>query len=95
MKTKERELNTWYDDLLWCPSQCYYYFMHGNDMFCIYLRWRHQNPWTVEIIRCEEGDMSLSLDTSTWKWVSAHLRMVPQEVESRLQRRHCQRRGVA
>ena len=69
-KTEKRELNTWYDDLLWCPSQCYYYFMHGCDMFCIYLRWRHQNPWTVEIIKCEEDDTSLSPDTSTWKWVS-------------------------
>ena len=48
-KTEKRELNTWYDALLWCPSQCYYYFMHGCDMFCIYLRWRRQNPWTVEI----------------------------------------------
>ena len=28
----EKTLNTWYDDLLWCPSQCYYYFMHGDDI---------------------------------------------------------------
>lgn len=20
----EKKLNTWYDDLLWCPSQCYF-----------------------------------------------------------------------
>lgn len=66
---KEKEQNRWYDELIWCPSQCYYYFMHGDEMFCVYLRWRHQDPWTVEVIKCENGDMSLDTNTSTWKAV--------------------------
>ena len=65
----EKQLNKWYDDLIWCPSQCYYYFMHDGDMFCIYLRWRHQNPWTAEIIKCAEGDFDLGYKTSIWKFI--------------------------
>ena len=40
------------------------HFRASKNRLCIYLRWRHQNPWTVEIIRCEEGDVSLSPDTA-------------------------------
>lgn len=64
---KEKQLNKWYDELIWCPSQCYYYFMHNGDMYCIYLRWRHQDPWTADIIKCAEGDYSLSSQTAIWK----------------------------
>ncbi len=39
----EKKLNTWYDDLLWCPSQCYYYFIHGDDMFCAIFGIRNKN----------------------------------------------------
>lgn len=69
MAKKEKEMNRWYDDLIGCPSQCYYYFMCGNDMYCIYLRWRHMDPWTADIIKCEQGDTSLFPDTSIWKGV--------------------------
>ena len=54
-----KKLNMWYDDLLWCPSQCYYYFMHDEKMFCLYLRWRHCNPWTAEVIQCAEPDYNI------------------------------------
>lgn len=65
----KKKLNTWYDTLIGCPSQCYYYFVHEDTMYCIYLRWRHRDPWTCEIIKCTEGDFSLNPDTSTWKFV--------------------------
>ena len=68
MRLVEKQLNKWYDDLIWCPSQCYYYFMHDDDMYCIYLRWRHQNPWTAEIIKCAEGDFNLNHESSMWKF---------------------------
>lgn len=68
-KSEDKQFNTWYDDLIWCPSQCYYYFMHDGEMFCIYLRWRHQDPWTAEIIKCANGDFDLHPDTSTWKFI--------------------------
>ena len=65
----EKKLNTWYDDLLWCPSQCYYYFMHGDDMFCIYLRWRHQDPWTAEVFRCEKGVFDFHYTDGAWRLI--------------------------
>lgn len=46
--------NVWIDDLIWCPSQCYYYFKHNNSIYCIYLRWRHSDPWTAELLKWSE-----------------------------------------
>lgn len=47
-------LNTWTDELIWCPSQCYYYLKDKNgDYWCIYLRWRHRDPWTAELVPCD------------------------------------------
>lgn len=57
-KTKKREitLNQWKDELIWCPSQCYYYFRdNGGALMCLYLRWRHDNPWTAELIPVDES----------------------------------------
>ena len=52
---KEIKLYQWDDSLIWCPSQCYYYFKDRNDnLKCIYLRWRHSDPWTAEIIPINE-----------------------------------------
>lgn len=64
---KEKQLNKWYDELVWCPSQCYYYFMRDGDMYCIYLRWRHQDPWTADIIKCADGDFYINNQAATWK----------------------------
>lgn len=39
----------------WCPAQIYYYFLDSDgDKWCIYLRWRHQDPWTAELVHCDE-----------------------------------------
>ena len=65
----EKKLNTWYDSLIGCPSQCYYYFLHQGDMYCIYLHWRHRDPWTAEIISCAVPDFDLDPDTSIWKYI--------------------------
>lgn len=51
------ELGVWIEDLIWCPSQCYYYFKIDNQDYCIYLRWRYRDPWTAELItRGEDKD---------------------------------------
>lgn len=62
----ESKLNTWADDLIWCPSQCYYYFRAKNtgELKCLYLRWRHSDPWTAEIIPVNEIDRSFE---GEWK----------------------------
>lgn len=51
------ELNKWILDITyWCPAQIYYYFEDAaGGRWCIYLRWRHQDPWTAELVRCDEN----------------------------------------
>lgn len=54
----------WIDSLLWCPSQCYYVFSLNDVVYTIYLRWRHDDPWTVSLI---QGD--LTNDFSDFEWL--------------------------
>lgn len=42
-------LNEFQEDLIWCPSQIYYWFMVGDQMKIVYMRWRWNDPWTIEI----------------------------------------------
>ena len=44
----------WYDDLIWCPSQCYLNILYKGRKFVIYLRWRHKDPWSVDLVECFE-----------------------------------------
>lgn len=56
---REIQINKWEDDLIWCPSQCYYYFYDKNGLLkCLYLRWRHRDPWIAELIPMEDGEFS-------------------------------------
>ena len=50
------KLNRWYVDVRhWCPAQIKYYFQDLTGCnWCIYLRWRHQDPWTAELLRCDK-----------------------------------------
>ena len=66
----EISLNKWYEDLIWCPSQCYYYFMDGKVLKCIYLRWRWDNPWTVDLVTFRNSDNNNpNWDTAKWEYV--------------------------
>lgn len=59
MKTKE-----WIDDLLGCPSQCYYYFeTNSGRKLCIYLRWRYSDPWTADLV---EFPVDWDWDKTNW-----------------------------
>lgn len=54
-----KKLRHWYEDLTWCPSQCYYYFKitrkDGTEIYCcIYLRWRYSDPWTADILHGQD-----------------------------------------
>ncbi len=40
----------WSDDLIGCPSQCSKYIKYKDQVFEIYLRWRHSDPWTAQLI---------------------------------------------
>ena len=58
----------WIDELIWCPSQCYCKFLDNkeNKIYCIYLRWRHSDPWTSELIPCLPDG---SLTYGDWKYL--------------------------
>ena len=45
------QLWKWLEHLIWCPSQISYYFQDNTGKkWEIYLRWRHNDPWTAELI---------------------------------------------
>lgn len=60
----------WLDELIWCPSQCYCKFLDNkeNKIYCIYLRWRHSDPWTSELIPCLP-DGSLTYGNGDWEYL--------------------------
>ena len=45
-----------HEDLIWCPSQIYYWFMTNEGMKLVYMRWRWQDPWSITI--CNVNDPS-------------------------------------
>lgn len=49
-------LDTWQEDLIWCPSQCYLTVKHRFDTYSIYLRWRHDDPWTCRLLKKVTND---------------------------------------
>ena len=57
IKIKEIKTPIWDEDLIMCPSQCYCYFEADGKRYCIYLRWRWDDPWTAKLVpvdnRCE------------------------------------------
>ena len=77
------ELNKWYEEMTWCPSQCYYYFMDGKVLKCIYLRWRWDDPWTVDLITFPGTDP----DWDNAKWEEVDLGYFRDMNYKRLQRK--------
>lgn len=68
------ELNKWYNDLIGCPSQCYYFFIdEDHKLKCIYLRWRWCDPWSVEIITFQENNprdyWDLNCPGAEWEYI--------------------------
>lgn len=53
----EDQINVWLEHLISCPSECFYFFTNPIDKenYCIYLRWRHSDPWTAELVPCNEN----------------------------------------
>lgn len=44
-------LGNWVDDLIWCPSQLYLDVQWRTQKYMLYVRWRHDDPWTLRIIK--------------------------------------------
>ena len=58
------KIKKWIDELIWCPSQCYGLFKINEDIFTLYLRWRHCDPWQGHLVY---GDLlENSTGKSTW-----------------------------
>ena len=52
----DSDQHRWIEDLKWCPSQIYYNFVEKGVPIQLYLRWRHQDPWTAELYICTNED---------------------------------------
>jgi len=65
-------LGKWIEDLIGCPSQCYYYFKDAKTgiIYCIYLRWRWSDPWDAFLVQCDSLG-NISYDDSNWHYLSA------------------------
>lgn len=56
-------ISDWKDDLIWCPSQCYLKIKYKDRKFVLYLRWRHRDPWSADLVECRDSfDISTSMD---------------------------------
>ena len=51
-KNKVEGTPYWIRNLIMCPSQCYCNFEGDDKKYCIYLRWRWDDPWTAYIVPC-------------------------------------------
>lgn len=49
-------MDEWVEDMLWCPSQCYLTVKHSTVKYQIYLRWRHDDPWSFTLIKLGPTD---------------------------------------
>ena len=55
---RSRPRKVLFDNMLdfFCPAQIYYYFHDAEGRsWCIYLRWRHSDPWTAELVPCDDA----------------------------------------
>ena len=48
-------LTNWQDDMAWCPSQCFRKLEFVGDIYYLYLRWRHSDPWQAHIMNAERS----------------------------------------
>jgi hypothetical protein len=76
----------WSDDLIWCPSQCTKKISYKNRHFIIYLRWRHSDPWTADLIECKT-DGRYNYDNAKWiqlpvkYWTDEQLPQIKEDAE--------------
>lgn len=60
-------LYTWQEHMIRCPSQADYHFYSGGSYYTIYLRWRHTDPWTANLIKTGDSpDDSDTYQTNEW-----------------------------
>lgn len=58
----EKNLREFHEDLIWCPSQIYYWFPVGDQVKIVYMRWRWGDPWSIEIASLKDPN-----DFDSWE----------------------------
>lgn len=56
LKSKFDREGDWEESLIWCPSQCSKEVVIDGKSYKIYLRWRHNDPWQMKVIKLEDGE---------------------------------------
>ena len=59
-------VDSWLDELIWCPSQCYTRRVVNGVSHILYLRWRWSDPWTASIIKNAESINGIHDDAAFW-----------------------------
>lgn len=59
------EEHAFFEEMIWCPSQIYYYFTDPADgqMYVVYCRWRWSDPWTIELVKVANPK-----NPKNWDW---------------------------
>lgn len=50
------------EDIIYCPSQIYFYFRDGDEVYCLYIRQRHGDV-TAELVTCFGSGGDFDYDT--------------------------------
>jgi hypothetical protein len=56
---KPLPIDVWRDELLGCPSQCYFHTQKGGSDYVLYLRWRWEDPWQGHIFKAAKSQMDV------------------------------------
>lgn len=69
MKGKNFDEHVWLEDIIYCPSQIYYYFSSpgGEKAWCLYIRQRRMPEASIEIV---EVDPETQEFPSNYPWPS-------------------------
>ena len=61
------------EDMIWCPSQIEYYFTDptDNQMYVVYCRWRHNDPWSIELLKTNKTS------PTNWDWNGLVCELLP------------------
>ncbi len=63
---KSLPLEQWFDELMGCPSQCYYHIQHNGIDYILYLRWRWEDPWQAHVVKNAASLEGMHGDKAVW-----------------------------
>jgi hypothetical protein len=65
-ETEPLSMGAWLDDLIWSPSQCYYFLQYRGVNYILYLHWRWRDPWQAYVIRNVTSLDAMNQDPAVW-----------------------------